>query len=306
MPKNKRLRDLWFKKPVEGPIKLSRDYFLTVLAARLPLPAPLLVLNPKGEGGAVAGFIAPLGDNTEKERLSQPLERGAYAIASPDQKTVIRLTVVSKEEAGFDPDLVLNSPLTETLDPEIRSGIAGTWSLLQLTLESYDPAAYPAVDFLLRVAQRLAELTDGTVADAVSLVYRTAAQVRVDTPPEQPLAIQNVVATHAKQSGDDWLVVTSGLAKIGHAEVEIRGIAEDNVPIAEHFLAGVALTLWKGAKLEIGAQMGEPGNTFSVVPGGADRPLGTDRLVWGLSPDSGSDPNPALRAWWSKAHGGNA
>ncbi|MBX3097818.1 MAG: hypothetical protein KF812_13265 [Fimbriimonadaceae bacterium] len=301
----RRLRDLWFKKPEKGPVQLSRDFFLTVLAAKLPLPAPLVILNPKGEGGAVEGFIAPLGEKVEKERLSQPLERGAYAIASPDQKTVIRLTVVSKEEAGYDPSHVLSNPFTENLDPEIRSRIAGTWTLLQLTFESYDPAAYPAVDFLLRVAQRLAELTDGTVADTVSMVYRSAQQVRAETPPDQPLAIQNVVATHAMPLGNDWLVVTSGLAKIGHPEVEIRGIDEDNVPIAEHFLAGVALTIWKGAQLEIGVQIGEKGNSFSVVPGGADRPLGTDRVIWGLSPDTDSNPNSALRAWWSKSHGGN-
>jgi len=290
-------RDLWFKKAAPSPVQLRKEFYLTVLAARMPLPAPLVVVNPKGEGGAVAGFLAPLGDK-DKSALGEPLDRGAYAVASPDQKTVLRLTVISKEEAGFDPDRVLSSPLTHALDSDIRAGIAGTWMLLQLTIESYDPAVYPALDFLLGVARRLAELTDGAVADAVSQVYRSAGQVQMATPAGQPLAVQNVVATHLISG----LVVTAGMAKIGQAEIALAGVPESNVLIAEHFLMGVALAVWKGEPLSIGQQVAAGDGAFSLVPS-AHHPLGADRLVYELSPDQGTDPNPLLQAWWRGAHG---
>lgn len=290
-------RDLWFKRAAPSPVQLRKEFYLTVLAARMPLPAPLVVVNPKGEGGAVAGFLAPLGDK-DKSSLGEPLDRGAYAVASPDQKTVLRLTVISKEEAGFDPNRVLASPLAERLDADVRSGIAGTWMLLQLTIESYDPAVYPALDFLLGVARRLAELTDGTVADPVSQVYRSADQVQMATPPGQPLAVQNVVATHLISG----LVVTAGLAKIGHAEMAMAGVTESNVLIAEHYLMGVALAIWKGESLAIGQQVASGSSAFSVVPS-SHHPLGPDRLVFELIPDQGNDPNPLLQSWWREAHG---
>ena len=51
------------------------------------------MVNPKGENGAIAGFGAPLGNST-KESLANPMQRGAYVIASVDRKTVIKMLVV--------------------------------------------------------------------------------------------------------------------------------------------------------------------------------------------------------------------
>ena len=63
---------------------------------------------------------------------------------------------------GFDPSAFAKSEAASEWPAELRNRIEATWMLLQVTFESYDPRVYPALDFFLSVAKRLADLTDGT------------------------------------------------------------------------------------------------------------------------------------------------
>src|SRR5688572_11612277 len=136
-----------FGKPKTPGFGISKAYYLSVLSAKATLPQIVEVVNPKGSDGAVEGFGAPLMTDSTKDDLQKPMSRGAYAIASKDRKTVLKLIVVPKEEAGFDPDAFLRSPQAAALPQDMANRIRATWSLLQLTFESHDPMVYPALDF---------------------------------------------------------------------------------------------------------------------------------------------------------------
>ncbi|MBI3722130.1 MAG: hypothetical protein HY248_06210 [Fimbriimonas ginsengisoli] len=98
------MRGLQFGRPKGPGYAISSDFYITVLSARPTLPPLLQVINPHGEGGAVEGFGVPLGGETAPGRLAQPITRGAYALATRDRKTVLKMLVLSKEEASFNPE----------------------------------------------------------------------------------------------------------------------------------------------------------------------------------------------------------
>jgi hypothetical protein len=168
MSRRFRLKDLLPAKRVPPVAPLAKDYYVTVMAARQPLPIMAAIAAPKGANEAVPGFIVPLSSGADKSDLARPLARGTYGIASPDQKTVLRLTVVPTDEVGFDAAAVAQDRMADRLGQEDRARLAATWTLLQLQFESFDPALFPALSFFLQVAQRLTELTDGVLADPLS------------------------------------------------------------------------------------------------------------------------------------------
>lgn len=110
-----------FSKPKNPGFGISRDFYLSVLSSRATLPTMLEILNPAGAAGAVEGFGAPLMEGADKAALSRPLERGVYVLASKDRKTVLRMRVLSKEEAGFDPSAFVRSSLAIGASPELLS-----------------------------------------------------------------------------------------------------------------------------------------------------------------------------------------
>ncbi|RYG49202.1 hypothetical protein EON79_02170, partial [bacterium] len=126
------MRTWRFSKPKGRGYGISPSYYLSVLSSRPTMPAIRDVIAPKGSGGAVPGFGVPLTESTDKSLLEQPMARGVYAIASPDRKTLMRLTIVSKEEAGFDPEEFARSEFALTLPEEALARLRGTWLLGQL------------------------------------------------------------------------------------------------------------------------------------------------------------------------------
>ena len=135
-----RLKDVFpGRRPKPPVLEISRDYYLSVLAATAVLPPLVKVVHPEGLDGAVKGLGVPLREGATKDDLTSPMERGVYAFSSVDQKTVLKLHVLSKEEAGFGPMAVAANGAKLGLSPETADRIRATWSLLQLTIESYDP-----------------------------------------------------------------------------------------------------------------------------------------------------------------------
>lgn len=295
----RRLKDVFtFKKPKGAPFGLSRSFYLSVLTGRANLPSLLSIIHPKGEGGAVTGFGVPLRKDATKDDLTRPLERGIYGVSSLDRKTVLKVMVLSKEEAGFDPGPFLASPYGLALTDELRDRIASTWSLIQMTFESYDPKVTPAVEILLSVADRAALVTDGAVADPVCRRYALPGQVR--TRMDQVVAADVMTVTSVLR-GSRLAVHTLGLTKLELPEIELAEVDPAHLPLAERFLHGLGQSIWKGNVLESGALVGEASAPFRVVPGGADRARWDGIPCFDLLPEAPGGVEVALEAWAKSA-----
>ncbi len=269
------LRELLSFKPKKGPgFGIEPAFYLHVLAAKMPLPSIREVVEPKGENGAVAGFGVPLSGG--KETLDLPMERGTYAIASVDRKTVIKCLVISKEEAGFDPEYAARSSL---VSPQISGAVRSTWMLVQLSYESYDPTVYPAVQFMLSVAKRIGELTDGVVADPEAQQYRVPTEMLANK--DQTFSITDVVGF--EQNGEQ--IRTAGLVKFGLPELELRDVPESLGHVATRLLASVAGKIVSGvdvspgsiyrvdstkAQFQVAWSSGGSGSVLELIPDGVE------------------------------------
>lgn len=291
------MRSWSFSKPKTPGFGIQKNYYLTVLSSKATLPPILLLINPKGEGGAVEGFGAPLAPDVPKDALGRPMERGAYAIASKDQKTVLRLLVLSKEEANFDPEPFLRSSLAAELDPELLNRVRATWTIGQLTFESHDPMVYPALDFQLEFAARFAELTDGVVADPVSRRYLLPEQVRQIVRADPKIDARDVVGLSHRAKETGIHLFTLGMQKFGLAELEIAGLELTDMRLAETLLMSLCQSSLLGTFPENGDKVGAPGFEFEIRDGGFDRGIWEGVKVFELLPPTMKTPSECLRAW---------
>ena len=286
-----------FKRPKGPGITINKGYYLSVLAAKAQLPAITEVVTPKGEGLTVAGMGVPLAEGTTKEDLGAPMGRGTYAIASVDKKTVLKVIVLPKEDVGFDPSAFARTEAASKWPAELRNRIEATWMLLQVTFESYDPRVYPALDFFLSVAKRLAELTDGTVADPMSQVYRLPEEMVSSRPEAEPVAAADHVQIKARPHQDAWHVYTLGLSKFDRPEVEVYEITDDAKTAAERFMLGLAQAVLTGKTLEPGAQVGADDSPLKVASGGLDRALWEGVPCLELLADKDGRQSDSVLAW---------
>jgi hypothetical protein len=261
------------------------------------MPRLLDAINPKGEGGAVAGFGVPLAKDAKKEDLNDPMKRGVYALSSPDRKTVLKLMVMPKEEAGFDPSVFSRSEIAMSWEPELRLRVEATWMIMQLTFESYDPEAYPALDFFLSIAQRFALLCDGVVADPVSQVYRLPNQVFSARPTGVPIAAADHVQVTSRLRDGAIHAYTHGLVKFDHPEVEVYGLTGANEDGAKRFLLALVQSVLLGSRLEPGASVGVKGSQLKVAAGGLDRGMWEGIPCLELIPEGKGTSDEAVAAW---------
>lgn len=293
------LNMLRFRAPKGPGFGISRGYYLSVLAGTAHLPVMKEVATPKGDNGSVAGFGVPLGAEATKEDLGKPLARGAYAIASPDQKTVVKLLVLCKEEAGYDPEAFLATADALDLDQETRERLLATWSLLQLTFESFDPAVIPAVKFFLSIADRLAELTNGVVADPISQAYRLPGQLLTPTIKPTDLHARDVVTVKARIGNGTISLFTLGWQKFGLPEIELNDVPEGKCKVGIHLLACLNQNILGGTLLEVGDRVAEDAFPLRVGEGGLDAAIWKGIPCLELFPDRGTVAD-VLRVWEEK------
>ncbi|MGE0001762.1 MAG: hypothetical protein AB7F50_09285 [Fimbriimonadaceae bacterium] len=287
----RRLREaLRFTKPKGLPLEVSKQAYLAVLAARHPLPTLLEVVAPKGEGGAVAGFGVPVSQGAAQPDRS--LERGEYGIASPERKSVLRLRVLSKEEAGFVPSPSTIAQINGQFGEEVARRVAAAWSLLQLTWESYDPDVYAALDFWLALAHRLAELTDGVVSDPVAQSYRLPAD-RCGRPPGAIVWAAEHVRIHVSGSN----VHTMGLRKFVRPELEATSVPAGGASAVGPLLMGVAQACLEGTRLSPGDTLQAGNGTVRIAEGGLDRGYWQGQVVLEVLPDKPADWPQFVSAW---------
>lgn len=282
------MRAWQFSKPKGPGFGISRAYYLSVLSTRATMPNLLQIINPKGDGGALEGFGAPLMAGSTKDSLARPLERGAYALATKDRKTIVKMLVLSKEEAGFDPEALVRHDISKQLDPEIVVRIRATWTIAQMTFESHDPAVFPALSFHLGLAKRLATLTEGAVADPVSQRYLLPSEIDADQTPDAQVLLSVVF----RNRPDGLHAFTLGMQKLSLPELEIVGLDPAVQRLATRFLLGVAQTVLEGKKLGSGAKIGP----FEAREGGLDRGLWEGIEVTELLPPSHMTATDALES----------
>jgi hypothetical protein len=227
------------------------------------------------------------------------MERGSLTLASRDQKTVIRLVVISKEEAGFDPEAFAQSTLALGVAPEPLARIRGTWNLLQVIFESHDAMVYPALDFLLASVMRLATLCDGVVGDSVSRRYLMPDQVfsprRVVE--QLPVYAEEHVAIKFVQREDGIYAHTLGMQKFAFPEYELSGLRDGDERAAATGLLWLAQQQLSGTKIQEGYQVGAPRMMFELREGGFDRAMWDGIPVLELLPPTSVQSSDAIEAW---------
>ncbi|KXK22689.1 MAG: hypothetical protein QY327_07155 [Fimbriimonadaceae bacterium] len=290
---------LWpFSKEKKPPVTLSKGYYLTVLSSKPTLPPLLQILEPKGEGGAVVGMGAPLSDQASKDSLQKPMVRGIYALASLDRKTVLRLMVMPRDEAGFSPEAVERSPLSSHLPQEILARIRGTWMVLQFSFESYDPQTYPALDFLWNLARRTAELTDGVIADPLAQRYLLPDQAKSMPPDDSPVDAALHVSVRMFEDREGKLTChTCGLAKFDLPELEMTNVSLASAQVAQAFLLSASQLQLLGRTLRVGEVFGSRKAPFQIAEGGHDLARWEGIACYDLLPRNNANTDAALKAW---------
>ncbi len=288
---------LRFSKPKNPGFGIDKDYYLSVLASSSVLPPILAVVNPGGDGGAVPGFGAPLATEATKQELSEPLHKGAYAVTTKDRKTVLQMLVVSKEEAGYDPEAFARSDLAAGADPELLARLRGTWNLVQFRFKSHDPAVFPALQFLLSVCVRLASLSEGVVADPISQRYMLPQDALHPTLGDPAFDVRDLVAV--KVAGDDagLSVYTLGMQKLTLPEFEILGVSEVAEENAMRFLLGLCQWVLRGNLVQPGAKLGDPQAPMQAAVGGFDRARWEGTPCLELLPPTRMTADEALAVW---------
>lgn len=290
------MRAWQFSRPKGPGFGISAGYYLTVLSSRPVLPSLLQIIAPKGENGAIEGFGVPLGTK-EREALAQPMSRGAYALASKDRKTVIKVLVLSKEEACFDPEPFVRSSLAADAEPELIARVRSTWTVLQLSFESHDPAVYPAVRFMLGIAKRTADLTEGVVADPISRRYLLPDEVFHSAASSITIDARDVIAVSREDRPDGAHLFTLGLQKFALPEYELYGVEPHAEALAAAFLIGLAQTTLLGDLAHPGGAAGSSTMPFEIRSGGLDRAMWEGVDCYELLPPTQHTSAEALLAW---------
>lgn len=257
------------------------DAILSVLTGSAQLPTLSQLVNPKGAQGAVAGKIAPLAAGTGRDALDKPFEQEGYAVASLDSKTLLKMVIVSKETANFDPLQVLQSEFGGHLDDEIQRRVAATWHIVQLGFQSHDPAVVPSLDFQWQIANRMAALTDGVIGDPITMQYKLP-DLHPGTGFDSERHVETVITTSPPG------VCTLGLMKFDLPELRIS--CEQSVEEAARLaLARVVAGIFERGPVAVGGQVGSPHCPWTAMVSTE----GTMELV----PPPGKSHGDCITAW---------
>jgi hypothetical protein len=255
------------------------------------------LITPSGENGSVVGFGAPLNAGVGKDALARPLERGAYVIATKDRKTVLKMLVLSKEEANFDSDAYATSELARKSSDELVARIRATWTIGQLTFESHDPMVYPSLDFLLDFSSRFTQLSEGAVADAISRRCLLPEAVRQPLRLDPRVDVREHVTINVTERSDGFYAYSLGLQKFVLPELEMAGLFEADFESATRFLLSLAQDCLMGDLVKSGDRFGAPRQTFEAREGGFDRSLWEGVPVLELLPPTAATAHDALASW---------
>lgn len=284
------MRSWRFSKPKTPGFGLSAAYYLSILCPAKVLPPLLTIVNPGGEGGAVVGFGAPLTSGATKDALIEPMNRGSYAIATKDRRTVLQMFVLTTIEAGFDPETFMRSRLALEVPPELVDRMRRSVFLCQIKFESHDPMVYSALDFMLDIAERIGNLTDGVVADPHSERYLLPNGLRHLPKIDGPIDARDHVAVRLRATQTGVHAYTRGMSKFNLPEFEINGLRDGVETAAARVLLEACQSALLGAPIKERDRVGP----FTAASGGFDQAFWQGADVYELRPPTSVDPTDAL------------
>lgn len=291
------MRGFHFKRPKGPGFGISKNFYLSVLSPKPVLPPITHLVNPSGERGAVEGFGVPLGGtSSDKSVLNQPMTRGLYVVTTKDRKTVIRMTIIPRDEAGFDPEALLQSPLAAEMQPDMAARIRATWTLAQFNFEAHDPDVYPSLDFLESLVVRFGLLVEGVVADPVSQRYLLPSEIVIADRINPRVDAREHVRVHARSTDKSLHVYTLGLQKFALPELELIDVPSSLLGPAEVLLLGVAQQMLEGKSLRNGDRAGLQKPAFEIRDGGLDRAFWQGLACYELIPVAGFTVESALQS----------
>jgi hypothetical protein len=203
------------------------------------------------------------------------------------------MMVMNADEAGFSPEAIATSRLAERVTPEVLTRIRSTWHLVQLSWESHDPEVYPALDFFLNIAKRLAEITDGIVADPISERYLLPGQVFINPRVDPLVDAREHIFIHSRPSGESLHVYTKGLIKINQPELELYGVSPESYDQAGRLLMSAAQGVFMGFLVKSGSDVAG----FEAREGGHDKARWEGIPVLELLPPTGMPVGQVLANW---------
>ncbi|MCG9894042.1 MAG: hypothetical protein MH204_01025, partial [Fimbriimonadaceae bacterium] len=198
---------------------------------------------------------------------------------------------------GVDPRLLLETDHGRTLPTEVSSRIIGAWNILQLTFRSFDPAVYPALDFLLACSSRLARLTDGVVADPIAEAYRLPAEIPAPHDPGRPFTRSLHVSLQSRAEGGLLRLFTRGMRKFDLPEFEIVELTPDTAEKGAAVLAALADLSLSGRGLKAGDALNLDGLRVLLAPGGLDRGLWEGIACLEVLPEGPEPMSRSLTSW---------
>jgi hypothetical protein len=281
-----------FSRPHGIGYRINKDFFVSITASKSVLPPILALINPKGEGGAVVGKGAPLQGN-DKSLLSQPLIHGAYALVTPDQKSVLRMDVVPRDRA-FDDRTFEQLVRQEELNPEIVARMRGTWWVIQFRVASHHPDVAPTIAFMRRLIRRMGQLSEGVVFDPFARITALPENYVNTEPLDDRVSVFDVARVHAVPQPDaSSQFHTVGLRKFTLPEIELYGVRTEG-PAASHLLLALGQMLLDGLELAFGQSYGDDKTPFEVREGGLNRAYWEGVPVLELLPPTRSTSDEAL------------
>ncbi|HWP30831.1 MAG TPA: hypothetical protein VNK96_03760 [Fimbriimonadales bacterium] len=260
-------------------------------------PPLLQWLNPAGSNNAVQGLGAPLFEGASKDILNQPVTTGSYVLTTTNKLTVLQATITTKENVNFTLPQTPEERLKTNLTPEKLSRAEKMQAICTLVFKGYDPDVYPSVQFMLACAKRLAELTDGIIADPLAETYRMPDEFLLPQRLDPRIDFREVCSVKAYSLSDGIWVSTRGLIKFDQPEFEMYGIPRNLEDVA------VRMLISAGQQVLIGIPMMPNQTAFStvspleIVPGTRQKEFWGDRPVLEFRDVGGSGAAKGVEAW---------
>ena len=240
---------------------------MVVSLAKPELPSLMLLANPAGAGGAVAGMAGPADAEPTADNMTGPMQEGQYmAIAPGGGGCSLRVERVEAESEGLslDPATLEASGLTEEMLAKFNQP---AWRAM-LEMQTPGPDVRETAVFATRLAQRLATLSDGIVMDTSAYRFFGPAGWPVENPIAEFDAREHV---HIHIESDSRWFHTHGLIKFGRPEMEIYDVPEELDSTAFVTLLDIAQYVITSALIEPGQTCGDPSQPFYARDGTKNR-----------------------------------
>ena len=236
---------------------------MVISLAKPELPSLIMLANPSGEEGAVAGMAGPADEKPSAENMMTPLKEGNYvAISATHGGCSLNVERHDPKSEGLSlpPEMLEPSGLTQEMLDKFNRPV---WRAI-LRMEAPGENVQGTVVFATRVAQRLASLADGVIMDTAGYRFFGPAGWPVENPISEFDAREHV---HIHFEGESAWFHTHGLVKFGRPELEIYEVPPELNEAAYAMLLDVCQYVITTSLISPGQTCGDPEQPFYAREG---------------------------------------